>query len=199
MAFSAGMILLLVLFILFLILTAVFIGLYVLKRNEAAQCQNNLKRIPTSYPCPPCPQVPDISIPKGEIFPFVTGTAKGENVDLTCPVGQVITRTDVLTRVIDSGGKVCSDPTSLNSYVNAIGQQSYSICPSELLNNAGIDYQHSACGNFYPTQAIYGYYTCGPGKVTTQNISNYGENTGNVRAQVENRNGKTRVKKWRAV
>ena len=109
----------------------------------------------------PVPIYPSPNIPIGNTNAFAVGTAKGENALLECPVGQNITRIDVLTRVIDDCGTASDESTSLNKYVNAIGQNSYNLCPTKLLEQAGIDYKFSIKPGAYPTQVVYGYYNCG--------------------------------------
>lgn len=160
MGLSIGMIILLVFFVIVVIIMCIMIGLYVSRNNQLYDCQNKLKSCQSSIQPTPAPTpAPTPNPNNGKPWAFAAGTIKGEEITLTCPAGKTIKSYDVLTRIVDS--KKHPSPESLNGYVSPIGHNTYKIIPSKLLKEAGISYQHSEeCGT-YPTQVVYGYYTCG--------------------------------------
>lgn len=158
MGISVGMIILLVFFIIVVIVMFVMVGLYVNRNNQLSDCQNKLRACQATIQPTPTPTPKPTPKPNGLTWAFAAGTMKGEEITLTCPVGKKISAYDVLTRTVDS--KEHPPPESLNAYVNPTGQSTYKIVPSKLLREAGISYQHSEKCGYYPTQVVYGFYSC---------------------------------------
>lgn len=143
---------LVILFVIIFILAIVFIWLYVMKNDELAECQRLNEEIEKK-----CKEKkPEISIVLGNVF--ATGTTANSNLTLQCPTGEVIGKIQTLTKKVDG---CVNYPISLDQYVNATGKNSYLLNPSQLLEQVGIDYYQSADVNgLFPTQIVYGSYTC---------------------------------------
>jgi len=178
--FSAGTIIFLILFIIFLILAIVFIWLFVWQRNQTFLLQTQIENTAPCPVCPPggncpiCPECPNIGPNSGETF--AVGTERSERVTLSCPRGSFIQNYSVLTKTVDGGPR--SDRTSVDvtNYVSiAPGQNSITLYPQQILDSAGIPYQFENTGNFYPTQIVYGNFSCGNGDFNIQPYPNPGD------------------------
>jgi hypothetical protein len=169
---STAAIVLLVLFIIFLILAAVFIGLYVWGIQKLNNCQSALSNATNSTcpTCPTCPACPSYTGGTGSICPepsfdnfysFASGTAKGETVTMTCPSGMYIGDYQLYTSVVDGGPRGNVPPEDISSSIAIpLGANSFCEPSSKILSNSGISPFVDACGKFLPTRVLYGSYSC---------------------------------------
>ena len=171
--FSIGTIIFLILFIIFLILAIVFIWLFVWQRNQVFILQNQIENTAPCAVCPPggtncpaCPACPSIPL---QTETFAIGTERSERVTLTCPLGSSIQNYSVMTKTVDGGPRSDRNSTDVTNYVNiAPGQNTITLYPQQILDSAGIPYQFENTGNFYPTQILYGNFSCGGGDFNIQ-------------------------------
>lgn len=168
---TTAAIIFLVMMIIFLVLAAVFIGLYVRARGLLTTCQANLSGFTCpSTTCPICPTGTtasfDCSLCPGNTNSGIlvaSGTAKGEQISMECPLGSVITSVRMYTKVVDGPpGLPGTQPINISSHVNADGRNTYVAEASRILDRAGITPILDLGRNKRSaTRILYGAYTCG--------------------------------------